>query len=206
MIVKPSITWLTTNKGPMLINNVGVVLLAMAANIDIYALPSPALAEIQAALDAFAAAYKAAADGGPSAYSLRNSLRLVLVNLMRQLAHYVAVNCKGDMTSLILSGFPPQKPVHTPVGPLAAPQGLVVSHGAVSGELDASANPVFGASTYNWTCTPNTPGGAALTGQSTGAGYTFGDLTPAVTYIITVNAVGAAGISNWSSPVSLIAI
>jgi alanine dehydrogenase len=70
----------------------------------------------------------------------------------------------------------------------------------------AKANPVFGAATYNWTCTPNTPGAVPITAQSTAAYYAFTGLTPAVSYTIAVNAFGTAGLSNWSSPASQIAV
>jgi hypothetical protein len=43
-----------------------------------------------------------------------------------------------------------------------------------------------------------------LTLQGTAAGCTFSGLTPGVNYTIAVNAVGAAGPSNWSNPASLI--
>jgi hypothetical protein len=206
MNVKPATSWITTDSDPLFINNVGVVLLALATNDDIYTLPSPALPVVQTALDNFAAAEKASADGGRSATALKNNLRLVLAALVRDLAHYVAVACKGNMANLILSGFPPQKTTRTPIGPLPAPQALVVKHGVVSGVLNASVNPVFGASTYNWTCTANTPGAVPITVQSTAADYSFTGLTPAVSYTIAVNAFGTAGLSNWSSPVSQIAI
>jgi hypothetical protein len=45
-----------------------------------------------------------------------------------------------------------------------------------------------------------------LTGQSTAANYTFSGLTPGATYTCAVNAVGAAGPSNWSNPVNQIAV
>jgi hypothetical protein len=110
------------------------------------------------------------------------------------------------MENLVLSGFPIQKPTRAPIGILPAPQNLTVAHGALSGSLDAGVNPVFGASTYNWTCTAATAGATPLTGQSTAASYTFSGLTPGVSYTIAANAVGAAGPGNWSSPVSLIAV
>jgi hypothetical protein len=206
MIVKPSISWLTTDGDVLLINDVSVILLAMGNNVVIYDKPAPELTVIQSALDDFSTAEAATADVGPSATSKKKNLRLLLVNLVRQLASYVTVACKGDMTNLILSGFPPQKPVRTPIGVLAAPQNLIVAHGMLSGELDAKVNPVFGASTYNWTCTAATPGAVAQTGQSTAASFAFSGLTPGVSYTITANAVGAAGPSNWSNPASLIAI
>jgi hypothetical protein len=107
---------------------------------------------IQTALDNFSAGLAAAADAGPSATPKKNNLRLILMGLMRQLASYVAVACKGDMTNLLLSGFPVQKPVRSPIGALPAQQNVTVTHGVISGELDVKVNPVFGASTYNWTC------------------------------------------------------
>ncbi len=41
--------------------------------------------------------------------------------------------------------------------------------------------------------------------QGTAASFTFTGLTPGVSYVVEVNAVGSAGPSDWSSPVSLIA-
>jgi hypothetical protein len=206
MIIKPSIQWLNTDSDALLINDTSVILLAMGNNVAIYDKPTPELPVIQTALDDFSTGVAASADGGSSAIYKRKNLRLILTGLVRQLASYVAVACKGDMTNLLLSGFPVQKPVRTPVGPLPAPQNLTLTHGVLSGELDARVNPVFGASTYNWTCTANTPGAVAQTAQTTAASCAFSGLTPGVSYTIMANAVGAAGPGNWSNPVSQFAI
>jgi hypothetical protein len=187
-------------------NNCAVVVLSLTNNVDIYATPVPGIPLVQTALDTLATDQAATADGNRAATVKRDNSRLVLANLVRQLAAYVTVACKGDLHNLILSGFPPQKTTRTPIGPLPAPQNLVVKHGVVSGVLNASANPVFGASTYNWTCTANTPGAVPVTAQSTAASFAFTGLTPAVSYTIAVNAFGTAGLSNWSSPASQIAI
>jgi hypothetical protein len=206
-LVKPAISWLTTDSDVLLINDVEVVLLGLTNNTAIYPAPLPTVASIQTALDNFSNAVTAAADGSRAAISNRNNLRLVLVGLMRQLASYVAVACQGDMTNLLLSGFPIQKPTRSPIGILPAPQNLTVAHGPLSGSLAVSVNPVFGASTYTWTCTPATPAGATpITGQSTAASYLFTGLTPGVSYTIAANAVGAAGPSSWSKPVSEFAV
>jgi hypothetical protein len=133
MIVKPSISFITTDGDTLFINDVGVVILGITNNATIYDKPVPGIPVIQSALDDFSASVKAVADGGRSATSKKSNLRLVLADLMRQLAAYVTVACKGDMTNLILSGFPPQKPTRTPVGPLPAPQGLIAKHGMLSG-------------------------------------------------------------------------
>jgi hypothetical protein len=206
MITKPAISWLTTDSDALLINDTTVVLLGLTNNTAIYPAPMPTVAATQTALDNFSAAVAAAADGGPSATVKKNNLRLILVGLLRQEANYVAVACQGDLMKLLLSGFPIQKPTRTPIGILPAPQYIHVSHGALSGSLDASVSPVFGASTYNWTCTAATAGATPLTGQSTASSFTFSGLTPGVSYTITANAVGAAGPSNWSNPASQIAV
>ena len=205
MVVKPSISWLTTDSDALLINDVSVVLLAMANNISIYDKPAPELTVVQAALDDFSSGVAATADGGPSATSKKNNLRLILVGLMRQLANYVATACKGDMTNLLLSGFPPQKATRTPIGVLPPPQNLTLTHGLGSGDLVAKINPVFGASSYTWRLTPGTTGATPIIIPSTAANYTFSGLTPGVNYTLTANAVGSAGPSGWSNPVSLFA-
>ena len=205
-IVKPSISWLTSDSNALFINNTSVVLVAVAANVDIYKSPTPPLADVQTVLDNFTDGVAKAADGGPSATSKRNNLRLILVGLMRQLANYVASACNGDMTNLLLSGFPTQKPTRQPVGVLPPPNNVTLTQGDRSGEVVAKANPVFGASLYTWTLTPATPGAAVQTAQTTATRDTFTGLTPGATYSITVNAIGTAGASDWSNPASLMVV
>ena len=203
-IVKPATTWLTTDSDTELINDVDVILLGVGNNPNIYKTPNPPLADIQTASDNFAAALAAKASGGQADTSKKNNLRLILVGLMRQLANYVATACLGDMTNLLLSGFPTQKPSRQPIGPLPAPIGLVVKHGN-HGQLVAKANPVFGAAIYNWRCTPATAGAAPIVEQDTAANHAFSNLTSGVNYTIDVNASGTAGVSDWSNPASMIA-
>ena len=206
MIVKPSISWLTSDGTPVFINNTNIVLKGVGNNPDIYKEPQPPLADVQTALDNLVAGVAAAADGGPSATSARNNLRLILIGQMRQLASYVQMACQGDMTKLLLSGFPVQKPVRQPIGVLPAPANLTVANGPRSGELVAKANPVFGAGAYSWRLTPATNGATPVVVQTTAASNTFPGLTPGVSYTVEVSAVGAAGPSNWSNAVSKFAI
>jgi hypothetical protein len=73
----------------------------------------------------------------------------------------------------------------------------------LSGELIASMPPVFGAAIYNWRVSAaSAPTVVVQTSQTTAAGCTFAGLTPGVVYVIEVNAVGSAGPSDWSNPVS----
>ena len=205
MIVKPLTGWIGENGDSLFLNNSSVVLTALADNATIYTTPTPPLAEVQLSLDNLSDGIAAMVNGGQAATINKNNLRLVANNLMRQLAAYVAIACKGSMTNLILSGFPPQKPVRTPIGPMPQPQGLTVSHGPQLSQLVARVNPVFGAANYNFRLMPNTPGAVPVVEQDTASTHTFDNLTAGVSYKIDVSVLGAADVSDWSNPASLTA-
>ena len=133
----------------------------------------------------------------------KSTRRAELVALLRALASYVQVACNGNLEVLVSSGFPIQKPVRTPIGQLPVPSGLTVSLGTYSGQLNAGVPPVFGAAVYNWRMTTAAaPTVVVQSAQTTAASNTFTGLTPGVVYNVDVNAVGAAGPSDWSEPVS----
>jgi hypothetical protein len=205
MIVKPSITWLNrVNDADLRIKTV-TILTMMADNAIIYDDPAPALNRVQTALDDFTGKTAAAADGGKSATSAKKAARKVLTDLVRQLASYVSVACKGDRANLILSGFPTHKPVREPVGQLLKPQGLTVKHGPQQGDLKARVKPVKGAVNYNWRLIANLPGAVPVIVQDTAATHVFTGLTAGVCYTIDVHVLGTAGPTDWSSPASLTA-
>jgi hypothetical protein len=204
MNIKPAIGWLNSDSNGLLVNDVSVVLNAMTDNVAIYDKPVPALPDIQLALDNYSAAVNLVNSGMADTVN-RNNLRLVLTNLMRQLACYVTVACKGSLANLILSGFPPQKTTRTPVGIPAQPRGLKLAHGEQLGQLVAKFNPVFGAAIYTYRLTPNTPGAVPVMEQDTAANHTFSNMIAGVKYTVDVSASGAAGTSDWSNPASLTA-
>jgi hypothetical protein len=206
MIIKPAISWLNTDSDSELINDITVVILGVGGNPAIYSKPTPDIPSIQLALNNFSTGVAATADGGPSVTSKKNNLRLIVTGMERQLAGYVQTACGGDMTNLLLSGFPVQKPTRAPIGVLAAPSNPVLALGTRSGELDASVNPVFGASTYNWKLTSSVAGAPVLTEQTTASYVTFASLTPGATFTMTCYVVGAAGPSDWSKAVSQMAV
>ena len=204
MNAKPAIGWLNSDSDELLINDVNVVLTAMADNVAIYKTPDPALADIQLALDNFSTMVHMVART-PADNINKNNLRLVLTNLVRSLSYYVAKACGGNMANLILSGFPPQKTPGQPVGIPAQPQGLTVNYGPQLSQLVSKVNPVFGAVIYNHRLTANTPGAVPVVEQDTTSTHTFSNLTAGVKYTVDVNATGTAGTSDWSSPSSLTA-
>jgi hypothetical protein len=114
---------------------------------------------------------------------------------------YVQATCNGDHTILLGSGFPTHKP-RSPIGVLSVPTRLQLSLGFLSGELDASVAPVFGALMYNWRLTTAAqPDVVAQTKQTSAANVQFTGLTPGVIYKLQANAVGTAGPGSWIGPI-----
>lgn len=206
MITKVSTAFLNRSSNADLLVAAETILAALKGNPN-YLSPVPALADVQTAHDAFAAAIVAAAGGGVVATSTKNDRRDDLTALLRTLAVYVQLHCNDDLTTLLTSGFPIQKPQRQPVGPVATPANLSVGPGAVSGELNVKFPRVFGASIYNWRIsTAATPTVWENRGQTTAASTSLDGLTPGVVYLVQANAVGTAGPSDWSNPASQMAL
>jgi hypothetical protein len=203
MVVKPSINFVTTDSDARLVTSAETIVTSMTNNAD-YPTPSPALAVVKAAVDAFTVAIANAVNGGTDLTAIKNAKRNELVALLRQLALYVSSACNGDMAKLLSSGFPAQKPTRTPIGVLPAPVTPIITQGAHSGELDAITTPLLGAYTYGWrVALASSPKVYVQTAQTTAARTTFSGLTPGQTYNVEVNAVGAAGQSDWSNAAEL---
>jgi hypothetical protein len=86
----------------------------------------------------------AAGGGGVALTAVKNDKRDALCTLVRSLADDVTDECDGDLTVLLTSGFPIQKPQHFPIGDLPAPNVPTLSLGVHSGDLNASVTPVYG--------------------------------------------------------------
>jgi hypothetical protein len=206
MITKPSISFLRNDTDAKLITDSRGIVADMTDNPH-YPTPTPTLAVVTTAINDFETAVTNAEDGGKTLTAIKREKRAALEQLMRQLASYVQVACNGDMAALLSSGFPVQKPTREPIGVLQAPANLTVTFGPRSGELRASAEPVNGAGIYNWQLsTAANPAQLIQTLQTTAASNTFTGLTPGVVYQVVVNAVGSAGPSDWSDPISQMAV
>lgn len=206
MIVKPSIMFLTKDIDARFAVRIDTICKMMGENVAIYASPSPSLAVVAAALQKFNDAMVAAADGGTALTNAKNTARAELVALLRPLANYAQVACNGSLENLILSGFPIQKPTRTSIGVLPAPANLTVDLGTRTGELDSKVNPVSGAAIYNWRLTVDGQEAPLQTAQTTAARNTFTSLTPGTVYAVECNVVGTAGPSDWSDPITRMAV
>jgi hypothetical protein len=203
MIVKTSIGFLMTNSDPQLIVDVQSAITGITGNPN-FATPTPTLAIVTTALNAFTVALADAANGGLQLTAIKNAKRVELVSLMRQLASYVTITSNGDLAVLLSSGLPIQKPARTPIGVLPAPETPILKQGALTGEIDASTPPVPGAYAYNWrVALAPTPTVYVQTDQTTGARNTFPGLVPGQVYNVELNALGSAGPSDWSNAAEL---
>ncbi len=199
MIAKASISFLTEDTDPQLSTRTTAILQALTNNAT-YPTPTPTLAAVTTALTTFNDALAAAAGGGVALTLAKNDARAALVALLRELAAYVQLTCKGDMTKLLASGFPTQKNGRAPVGVLPAPT-VTVKLGERTGDLAAKVDPLYGASTYHWRVSlASSPAAPVQTALTTAASNVFSGLTPGVVYQITASAVGASGPSDWSDP------
>lgn len=198
MNVKPAIGFFTKAGEAPFTDKVATILEWMKLNPD-YASPSPTLAVVQTAFNAYTLATAEAAQGGVGHTEARNARRAELVALLRQLSNYVSATANGNLETLISSGFPIQKTSRTPIGILPAPSAPSASRGPVTGSMRALTPPVNGASTYNWRLAlASAPTVYLETPQTTTAHFTFNDLTAGQLYSVAANAVGAAGTSDWS--------
>lgn len=202
MIIKPSITFLNTESDSQVVTKTQTILQSLSDNTTIYPIPNPTVPVLKASLDKFINAIAAAVDGGTALTLAKNTARAELVALLRTLASYVQVACKGEMENLLLSGFPVQKPNRSPIGVLPPPTIMTINLGARSGELTVKAVALTGAAIYNWRLTATGQTAPAQTAQTTAASTLFTDLTPGVVYTVECNAVGSAGPSDWSQPAS----
>jgi hypothetical protein len=206
MNTKLAIGFFTKDGQAPFTDKVTAILQKMTGNPN-FSNPTPGLSILQTAFDAYKVATVNAAQGGVQNTFNRDARRAELVALLRQLASFVSLLANGDMSKLASSGFPVQKQSSTPVGPLPAPNAPRVTQGMNSGTLNAAASPVYGAASYNWSIAlQSSPDVAVQTAVTTGARTSFSGLTPGQVYLICLNAVGAAGLSDWSDYGSLMVI
>ena len=205
MIVKPSVSFLTGDTDPVLVIDVSTVITSMTDNPN-YPTPSPTLPILTTANADFAQAIADAAGGGKELTSAKNAKRASLVSLMRQLANYVSLACNDDMTKLLSSGFPVQKPNRTPA-PVPNTPGTPKCVQGRTGEAFVTSGPSAGAYIYNSrVALGSSPNTYVQHQQSTGSKVSFSGLTPGEVYVFEFNAVGTAGTSDWSDSGSLMVI
>ena len=181
----------------------------LTENATVFPKPPIALADYQAAIDAYEASIPAALDGSKTAVAHKNKLLQAAVRMYVELAHYVEANCNDDLATFLLSGFQPASSTKTPPQPLDQPT-VAVEPGAVTGQMKIKIGSVRKALSYQLHYAPVPSGGgppAAWTDQlitSTKPTIIEG-LAPGTIYTFQVRALGRLGFTNWSDAVNRMA-
>ena len=123
---------------------------------------------------------------------------------MRKLKHYVEDNCENDLAILLSSGFQAAA-ANRDRSPIANPSILGIDRGK-SDELMLKVTPIARAKCYEVRSavvnSGNGQGPWQQAGIFTSSRITIANLVPTTTYAFQVRAVGAAGNTEWSDPVS----
>jgi Fibronectin type III domain len=170
------------------------------------AFPSPTvdLNAVQAAADDLKAAVAAQVHGGTAATAEKNNKQEALIKILFKLKHYVEDNCENDLALLLSSGFQAAAATRDR-SPLANPSILGIDRGN-SDELMLKVTPIARAKCYEVRSAVagngNVAGAWQQAGLFTSSRITIANLVPTTTYVFQVRAIGAAGNTEWSDPVS----
>jgi hypothetical protein len=202
--VKVAVAFLTASSDAALVIAIGRVIDSMTGNTA-YPTPVPSLATVAAARVVYVSAVNAL-DRSRAATVRRNQARLAVTQLLRDLALYVQHTCAGDMSKLLGSGFPVQKPRRVPVGVLIAPQNVRLRPSRMSGQLLARCNVLPNAKAYQWRyATTLAPTLWTQLDPVMTASITLQNLTRGTDYVVQVRAFGTRGSSDWSGSATLMA-
>jgi hypothetical protein len=204
--IRPSMAF-TRTSGTELITTATNVSDGVPAHPEDFPKPPVDGPTLKTQISTYAAALTAAADGGKKAKAEKKKQEETLIEMLRELAHYVEANCKRDMATFLSSGFQA-----VPIGPfpaqsLAQPSFTSIDHGA-SGELIVSMTPVKNAKTYEVQWAAAVPGAVPAAGAwskitlPNAKPAPVGNLTPGTSYIFQVRAFGNLGYTEWSDPIT----
>lgn len=118
----------------------------MTGNAD-FPTPTPALAAVQTAIDAYTQALATAQSGSNYDKAVKNQKRSDLIDLLHSLSNYVLFTANGDELIAKSSGFSIARQSN-PLPPITKAENLQLEDGANSGELVFTFDRVAGARSY----------------------------------------------------------
>ncbi len=187
----------------------GILLVSLFGNANF---PTPPFAStvLDTARNEFLDAIDAQENGGKAATADKANKREALIALLRQLAAYVQDKSANDLAKLLSSGFDAVSTSHAPVL-LAKPVIKKIKTG-LSGQLLVQVTSDKNAKTFESRFALIGAGGTPGPWQDGGLSSNsralpINGLTPGQTYAVQVRAIGgSAGYSDWSDPVSHMAM
>jgi len=205
-LAKPATTFAGRSNDQDLLKIGGRIVAGMTANAA-YPAPTPTLAVLTAAFNAFSVAVHAN-DRGSNAVAARNQARSQLVTVLREMALYVQQASQGNLVTLLSSGYPAQRgrgAVSLAAPP--APVGVKLRKGSVTGEVLGICTAVDGAQMYEWHyATQATPAVWTSTGTSTSRRVAVAGLMSTSVYLFQVRAYGRRGPGNWSESATIVVV
>lgn len=157
--------------------------------------PTPAMAVVTAAADKLETAYNNALIGGPAELELRRVAEEELDSVIAHLCLYVNTTAAGDPAVAVTSNFPLIKQP-SPVGKMPAPANAHARLTDFAGQVDLKWDAVANARYYHiYICSadPKVEASWTLSGISSRAAHTVGDLEGGQVYWFRVTAVGTEG-------------
>lgn len=167
--------------------------------------PNPPLADVKTAVDDLEVKNQAAMGGDRVAIAARNAGTAVLLNLGRQLGNYVETMANGNLDVLLSSGFDAVKAPTPSVIP-DVPSNATLAAGDNTGTMMFRYTGGSNVRNYSIQYSENATGPWIDYGLWTNTRVLLEGLTAGKVYWARACANGAAGTSDWSSPVSLMAV
>jgi hypothetical protein len=164
---------------------------------------APGLAALSTANQNFTNALSAAINGGKYEKALKNQYRTELIEQLHLMANYVLYTCAGDRPKAISSGFSIAK--QPGPGPeITKAENQKLDNGQNAGELQYSFEKVPGAKSYVYQVTqePLTENNDWTSYMGTRRKFLFAGLESGKRYWVRVAAVGIAGQTVYSDPLS----
>lgn len=201
--------------GPNFLAKARGIVVALSSNGNFpepWPAPTPSLATVSSSLAAYQDAFHAAQTHDSIKIQLRDAARNALTALLKTLGAYLELAAQGDVTKLAGTGFDLRHDAgaSSSSGPLPAPDGVQVSHGAKSGSVDVSAAKVPGARSYEVQLCQGDPTVAAnwhhAITRPTDRHISIENLIPAQTYWFRLRAIGTDDEGVWSAAVSIIVV
>ncbi|MGA9452628.1 MAG: fibronectin type III domain-containing protein [Verrucomicrobiia bacterium] len=180
------------------------VITCMTGNAS-FSKPPVAPADLGKLLDALDKTVAAATDGGITLTAAKNAAREALLAALRKIAAYVQIVADQDEALLLTSGFSPVN-MSRSQSKLDVPLVVSVENEGTT-KLTVHLKPVANARSYEVRAVNGAATPAASVISTQARRVVLGNLTPGTTYNIQARAVGGSeGYSEWSDPVSHMAI
>ena len=177
----------------------------------VFTTPNPTLATLQATAASLTTAVTKVADirkQSEIATIEQDDAEDLLDSALTQLGSYVENTSGGDEAKILSTGMG-VKAAAAAIGILPAPGPVAANTGDAPNEVDLSWPRLTGSKSFviQYATDPNAPDGDWKFGTtSTRSSCTIGNLAPGTRFWFRVAAVGSAGQSPWSSPVTARAI